>query len=217
MFAMYDDDGLNFRSTIDRLYSVHEAHPSAVVKNKTSDQEDDNERREHRESFKDKLYKGKITEKAKDLYKQATNLDTRSEIYHVEQIMNKVVLTVDDTATVQDCYDLMQDKSIQQLTVRADKQEHLKGMITKHDILNLFMEDPAFVKQNLKREVSEVATKQIITTDPISDIRRVSKVMVDFNLNAIPVVNSDDVCVGIVTRSDIIRAVASIPHLQIWA
>ena len=57
----------------------------------------------------------------------------------------------------------------------------------------------------------------IITTDPISDIRRVSKVMIDFNLNAIPVVNEEDIILGVVSRHDIVKAVSSIPHLQIWA
>lgn len=217
MFAMYDDDGLNFRSTIDRLYNLHEAMPSAVVKNKTSEQEDDNERHEHRERFKDQLYKGKITQDAKNKYKQVANLDTRSEIIHVEQIMNRSVITVDDSATIQECYDIMQEKKIQQLTVRSDKQLHLKGMITKHDILNLFMNDVEYAKSNLHKHIADISTKQIITTDPISDIRRVSKVMIDFNLNAIPVVDSEDKVVGIVTRNDILRAVSSIPHFQLWA
>ena len=214
---MYDDDGLNFRSTIDRLYTVHEAHPSQVVKNKTSEQEDDDERKEHRESFKDKLYNGKINDKAKSLYKQVANLDTRVEIHHVEQVMNRSVISVPDTATIKECYEIMQERNIQQLTVRADQQEHLKGMITKHDILNMFMDDIEYAKQNLHKPISNISTKQIITTDPISDIRRVSKVMIDFNLNAIPVVNSEDAVVGIVTRNDILKAVSSIPHFQIWA
>ena len=217
MFAMYDDDGLNFRSTIERLYTVHEILPSAVVKNKTSDQEDDDQRQEHREEFKDNLYRGKITNQAKNKYKQMANLDTRTEIYHVEQIMNKVVLTIEDTTTVQECFDIMNDKNIQQLTIRADKQLHLKGMITKYDILNLLMSDKENIQENLAKEISIISTNKIITTDPISDIRRVSKVLVDFNLNAIPVVNSDDAIVGIVTKTDILKAVSSIPHLQIWA
>ncbi len=217
MFAMYDDDGLNFRSTIDRLYTVHEAHPSQVVKNKTAEQEDDDERKQHRESFKDKLYDGKINEKAKQQYKQVANLDTRVEIYHVEQIMNRKVIAVDDSATVKECYDIMQEYNIQQLAVRADTQSHLKGMVTKHDILNLFMDDIESAKRNLNKHIYDISTKKIITTDPISDIRRVSKVMIDFNLNAIPVVDGEDTIVGIVTRNDILKAVASIPHFQIWA
>jgi CBS domain-containing protein len=41
--------------------------------------------------------------------------------------------------------------------------------------------------------------------------------MIDFNLNAMPVVNSLDILVGIVSRNDIVKAVASLPHLQLWA
>ena len=34
MFAMYDDDGLNFRNSIDHLYNIHEITPSQKLKNK---------------------------------------------------------------------------------------------------------------------------------------------------------------------------------------
>jgi len=63
----------------------------------------------------------------------------------------------------------------------------------------------------------DIAKKKIITTDPKSDIRRVAKVMIDFNLNAIPVVDKTDIILGVVTRHDMVKAVASIPHLQVWA
>ncbi len=69
----------------------------------------------------------------------------------------------------------------------------------------------------MHKHIYDIATKKILTTDPISDIRRVAKVMIDFNLNAIPVVNSGDVLVGMVSRHDIIKAVSTLPHMQIWA
>jgi CBS domain-containing protein len=41
--------------------------------------------------------------------------------------------------------------------------------------------------------------------------------MIDFNLNAIPVVDKDDTILGVVTRHDMVKAVSSIPDLQVWA
>lgn len=213
MFAMYDDDGLNFRSTIDKLYTVQETIPSHAVKN-------NRDRDESGRNFQDELYEknnGNITKEATDKYKQVANLDNISEVFHVNQVMTTSVITVDDSKTIQECYEMMVDNHIQQLPILADDEMHVKGMITLNGILGYFMEDPLHVDKIRHNHISEISLKKIITTDPISDIRRVSKVMTDFNLNAIPVVNTSDKLVGIVSRNDILKAVASIPHLQIWA
>jgi len=209
MFSMYDDDGLNFRNNIDHLYSVHEVSSSQKLKNKIKD--------ENKQNFEETLYEGKITKEATAAYKQMTNLDTREDIYHVEQIMSHNVITVDDTKTIRECYEIMKEYTIQQLPIIAENQLHLKGIITRHDILKFVVNDLELADENFDKEISNIATKKIITTDPISDIRRVSQVMLDFNLNALPVVNSSDILVGIVSRNDVVKAVASLPHLRLWA
>ncbi len=209
MFAMYDDDGLRFRNTIDHLYNIHEISASQAVKNNTDG--------ENKQSFEENLHKGKITQEAKNQYLQMANIDVQAEIYHVEQIMSHDVTTVVDSQTIQECYEIMKEHSVQQLPIIADSELHLKGMITKHDILNALAEDLEYARQTMHKHIYDISTKKILTTDPISDIRRVAKVMVDFNLNAIPVVNSEDILVGMVSRHDVIKAVATLPHMQIWA
>ncbi|MEA3513723.1 MAG: CBS domain-containing protein [Campylobacterota bacterium] len=206
MFAMYDDDGLNFRDTIDRLYNLHQVRPTQAIKNDTKENK----------HFNDDLFKGKINKESREKYKQIANLDTKVEIFHVEQIMSHISIIIDDSKTIKECYELMEDKAIQQLLISSKDGSNLKGMVTKQDILRFLMNNNN-ESNILNYKVNEISTKNIITTDPISDIRRVSKVMIDFNLNAIPVVNSEHEIVGVVSRHDIVKAVSSIPHLQIWA
>lgn len=211
MFAMYDDDGLNFRSTIDKLYQVKGLESARPVHNRTT-------KDSHNNDFKDQLsYEGKITQEAKNRYRQIANLDTMHEIYHVNEIMCSTLHIIEETLTINECFEMMQDHKIQQLLIKSDSQLHLKGMVTLQDILQELTNDLDHARRNFKKPVSDIATKQIITTDPISDIRRVAKVMCDFTLNAIPVVDDQDKAIGIVTRHDIIKAVANLPHLQIWA
>jgi predicted transcriptional regulator len=211
MFSMYDDDGLNFRNNIDHLYSVHEVASTQKLKNRVKDED------KNGQNFEETLYKGKITKEATNAYKQMTNLDTREDIYHVEQIMSHNVITVDDSKTVEECYELMKEHTIQQIPIIAENKLHLKGIITRHDILKFLVSDLELSNENITKPISEISSKKIITTDPISDIRRVAQVMIDFNLNAIPVVNSLHILVGIVSRNDIVKAVSSLPHLQLWA
>ncbi len=209
MFAMYDDDGLNFRSTIERLYNINEVDKSERIHNR----QDDDPKKEFRQELKE----SKVTREAKEKYKQMANLDTTSEVYHVDQIMSHPVITVDGSKTVQECFELMKEHNIQQIPISSDNGVHLKGMVTLHDILEAITEDIDYARSNIKKTIDDIATKGIITTDPVSDVRRVAKVMHDFKLNAIPVVNENDVLVGIVSRDDIIKAVSLFPHLQMWA
>lgn len=207
MFAMYDDDGLNFRNTIDHLYDVHEISPTRAIKN---EQKNGNNKKFN------SLYKGAINEEAKNKYKQIANLDTKVEIFHVEQIMSHKPIIINDDITIRECYEIMVKNSIRQLLIRSDSSNLLKGMITKNMILHYLMRNIG-VENADENLVSEIYEKNILTTDPITDIRRAAKVMIDFNRNAIPVVNSQHQILGVVTRHDIINAVSTIPHLQIWA
>ncbi len=210
MFSMYDDDGLNFRSTIDNLYTVHEVAPSKRIKNDTND-----DRNNTNNKF-DTFYKGKINQEAKNKYKQIANLDTKVEIFHVEQVMSHTAIIINDNKTIDECFEMMQENEVQQLLIQADNFNHLKGMVTKHDILNYLMNN--IETKNIEHTpISQITKNKIITTDPISDIRRVAKVMIDFNLNAIPVVDGEENILGVVTRHDIVDAVSNTPHLQIWA
>jgi CBS domain-containing protein len=209
MFAMYDDDGLNFRSTIDRLYNINEVDRSERIHNRQND--------DPKKNFEQNLKETKVTREAKEKYKQIANLDTSTEVFHVDQVMSHPVITIEGSKSIQECYEIMKEHNVQQLPISADNGIHLKGMVTLHNILEFLTGDIDYAKVNITKAVETIAAKGIITTDPVSDIRRVAKVMNDFNLNAIPVVNENDILVGIVSRNDIIKAVASFPHLQMWA
>jgi len=211
MFSMYDDDGLNFRNNIDHLYKVQEASPAHKLKNKVKDDG------EKKQQFKDNLYQGKITKEATNAYKEMTQLETKSDIYHVDQIMSQKVFTVNDENTVKECYDLMLELVVHQLPIIAENKLHLKGIITKNDILKYITDDLENASEKFHHPISDISTKKVITTDPISDIRRVAQVLIELNINALPVVDSNDIFVGMVTRNDIVKAVASLPHLQLWA
>ena len=69
----------------------------------------------------------------------------------------------------------------------------------------------------LNRKLEDLYLPQLITADPITDIRRVAKVMIDFKLHAIPIVEENDILIGIVSKTDIIKAVSHIPQFHLWS
>jgi len=209
MFAMYDDDGLRFRSTIENFYKIPELSPTPKIK--------ENKDNKDGKSFDEQLSQDdKKTAEAREKYKQMAKIDIMHEVFHVEQLMSRVTATIVDSYTIKECYDLMQKKKVQQLPIFRDEENKLKGIITFHDITRYIFENLDVAEIACQNPVSTIARKKVLTTDPMSDIRRISKVMIDFNINAMPIVDEDDRLVGMISRNDIIRAVANIPHLQIW-
>ena len=41
--------------------------------------------------------------------------------------------------------------------------------------------------------------------------------MIDFKLHAVPIVEENDILIGIVSKTDIIKAVSNIPQFQLWS
>ena len=66
------------------------------------------------------------------------------------------------------------------------------------------------------KTVADVMSNQVITADPTSNARRIAKVMMDYHLSALPIVDEHDSLLGLVSRSDILRAVINDPPLSLW-
>ena len=58
----------------------------------------------------------------------------------------------------------------------------------------------------------------VVTADPASDVRRIARVMLEYHVPALPVVDEQThALVGIVSRGDVLRCVVTDPPLTLWA
>lgn len=214
MFAIYNNNGLSFRSTIDNLYNLSNVDSIARARNNI----EEGLPKDHSLKNKKKLYNSSAQiEEAENAYKKIANIDTRVEVFHVKDIMTKDVISLYEDDSIQDAYDIMQAHDIRQVPVLNRQTEQIVGMVFQSTILDLVLNDIEFAQSTLKRQLSSIDFSEVLTTDPITDIRRVSKVMVDFSLTAIAVVDQDDKLQGIVSRANVLKAVANTPPLQIWS
>ena len=130
--------------------------------------------------------------------------------------MSKKCISIDIQDTLQDAYNLIKRNNINQIPITSSGNK-IVSMLYKKNILNYLMDDLNNATNIVNKPIKELKLPELITTDPISDIRRVAQVMLDFNIHAIPVVDESDILVGIVSQTDIIKAVSSIPQFQLWA
>ncbi|MCX8021988.1 MAG: CBS domain-containing protein [Syntrophorhabdaceae bacterium] len=80
----------------------------------------------------------------------------------------------------------------------------LVGIICQSDILKKIKEEEVSLKELM---VKDVMSRNVITTLPTESVVEVAKIMIEKQINRVPVVENNKV-VGIVTRTDIVRAVA---------
>ena len=211
MFAVYNNGSVGFRSTADNLYELK----NLEAPNKVSLKPDDDDLFQEYMTGKQKQKPSNQNE-ALDIYKKIANMDTSEQIFHVKDIMTKEVVWIEDTLNISQAYDKLRDTKINQIPV-LDDNKNIAGLINKKMILNLIMDDVTEVRLTLNKKLKDLYFSEVLTTDPITDIRRVAKVMIEFKLDAIPVVDTNENLVGIVSKSDIIKAVSKIPKLQLWS
>lgn len=212
MFAIYNNGSVSFRSTSDNLYELKKTEAPDRVLLKPNDDSLYQDYSNHKKSSKE----NKFTQEALSSYKKVANMDLSEPIYHVQDIMSKECVSIRLESTVLEAYDLLKEHGVTQIPIISSENK-IMGLISKKFILNLIVEDLEHAQSIMDRKIEELYLPDLITTEPISDIRRVAKVMVDFKLDAIPVVTETGMLTGIVSKTDIIKAVSHLPKLQLWS
>jgi acetoin utilization protein AcuB len=64
--------------------------------------------------------------------------------------------------------------------------------------------------------LTRVMNSRVLSATPTTEIREVAHVMLDEQVNAIPILDSSRHLVGILTTSDILRAIVHRSPLELW-
>ncbi len=203
MFAIYDVTGRSFRDSIEQLYRVNSVSSTVSL------------HRRKPEEQRQKQVASPISRSAIRAYRENLPHPQKSTIYHANQIMRSPVIMVRENFLPEACWELLWKNEISQVPVLSDKGL-LVGMLAKEDLLKVMIVDGKTVVRPAEKQLPDIMSPQVITADPVSDIRRVAQVLNDYHFNSLPIVDDFDRIVGIVTRTDIIQAVATHPTLSLW-
>jgi acetoin utilization protein AcuB len=69
----------------------------------------------------------------------------------------------------------------------------------------------------MTRIASDVMLTPVATADPVTDIRRIVRVMLSYGQGGVPILDEREHLLGFVSRGDILRAVTTDPPLSLWA
>ena len=144
----------------------------------------------------------------------------RQPLSKVRDVMTANAVSVPPDARVNDAWQTLADHKVAQAPV-VDAQGRVVGLLLRADMAPLdLMPEPGAVKQAIdlaRRPVSEVMVSPVPTVAADAELRRVAAVLLDTGLPGLPVTDEAGVLSGFISRTDILRAVAADPPLDLWS
>jgi len=117
-------------------------------------------------------------------------------------IMTKKVITVSPTASVKDLAKTLTKNKVSGTPV-ADKNGKLLGIVSRTDVVAKGGE-----------KVKDIMSKDIITVDEETPVEEIANLFTTHKINRVPVLRGKKL-VGIVSRADIVRAIAMGQHIAL--
>jgi len=145
----------------------------------------------------------------------------------VKQIMTKDVIAVKEETTISEVIKILLENRISGVPVVND-QDEVVGIVSEADLIyrenNLYL--PAFIpvldgviflesmkkmEEQLRKmtgyKTRDVMTKQVVTIDEDISVEEAARIMMNKRINRLPVIKDKKIA-GIVTRADILKAIA---------
>ena len=144
----------------------------------------------------------------------------RHPLRQVDALMSRTVITVPDTATVLQAWQILFQQGVGQAPV-VNGMGALVGLLSRADLLrpdHLPRPDSNVLvwRALLAQSATSIMTTPVPSVAPDTDIRHVARVLLDTGLPGLAVVDEEGFVNGFVSRSDILRAVVTDPPLDLW-
>lgn len=144
----------------------------------------------------------------------------RQPLTRVSDVMTRGALSVQPDARVNDAWQTLAEHKVAQAPV-VDVLGRVIGLLVRADMAPLdLLPEPGAVKQAIdlaRRPVAEVMVSPVPTVSADTELRRVAAVLLDTGLPGLPVTDEAGVLSGFISRTDILRAVAADPPLDLWS
>lgn len=215
MFAIYDaHNGQTFYGPLEQLHKVQQLDPAERSKLSLK-QHAEQQKQEEMAAHHDQRDGGRLHHGV-DAYRQMLQVEEHQPIIHAYQLMSSPVITLGGNESIQQAYQLFLHHDIHVAPVM--EEEKIIGIQTEKALLHCLIYDEGKNIQYLRgKRVHDTLIRRVLTADPVTDVRRIAQVMLDYHLHGLPIVDKKGKLVGIVTRSDLLKGVAGHPPLTLWS
>ncbi len=128
--------------------------------------------------------------------------------------MKSPVITLNENVSISDARQRFLEHRFRHFPV-INKDKHLLGIISDRDILT----EVASLEDKTQQSYNSIVTllnKPVLTASADTHIREICRVMFSQHVGAIPITDDAGSLLGMVTRSDILRAMIEHEPLDLW-
>lgn len=212
MFTVYNNGIVDYKGSPDNLYNVKNINEITNIRFDPQEKSfTDFKNKQEKQNNK------KQEEQFLSSYKKMSQINQpNNQFYFVKDVMIQDVLYIDDSNSVKEAYELLKDKKIEQIPVTTiDKK--IIGLIDAKFILSSLLQNLDEPNTFLNRRLREISFPEIIATNVEAELKDVLKVMFDFQIGTMAVVDNEGFLKGIVSKSYIFKAMSCVPHFEVWS
>ena len=134
-----------------------------------------------------------------------------------QDLMTSPVTWLPSDNTLLEAWTVMKHKGVHHLPV-ASVHGTLVGMISNHDLLPYAHELESVTSPGpcAGHKLARVMSSRVLSATPATEIREIGHVMLDEHVSATPILDNSRHLVGILTTSDILRAIVHRSPLELW-
>lgn len=212
-----------------RLMTVTDGHGSAYISGQTVPRVQpvgvlapaQSEQREAPPDLPQKRAKFLQSRVSQQRYQQPGGLQQqRGRMIYAYELMTAPVAMISPKDSLNHVWTLMCQHRFRHLPVSEDGV-HLKGILSDRDLLQHAPDISGKVTTRSQpsehKTVSQIMTRVVLAAYPDIEIREVARTLFKERIGCLPLLNSEGTVVGILTRSDILRAVMNDAPLDLWS
>ena len=142
-------------------------------------------------------------------YREHLQGESRQKAISAAQLMSSPVVTLNEDDNIQTAWELIRRRRFRHIPIVKGSNRLLVGILSDRDLIRRGPEE-------MNEAIAGVMATPVLSASPDSSIREVARVMFEERVGAVPIVDSSREIKGILTRSDILRALVNGAPLHLW-
>lgn len=138
------------------------------------------------------------------------------QLLYASEIMSSPVLTLSPSLSVAEGWRSFQKGGVRHMPVLSQEGQII-GIVSERDLLKKLNIQGSQLQGGNDATIADIMTRQVITADKETDIRRIARAMFESHIGTMPIVDNEKRLIGIITRSDILFALIHYGPLRLWA
>jgi|GEM_PF-1054035 len=151
-------------------------------------------------------------EKAKKAYEEANEEPASSPILFAHQVMTSPVESLFTDSSLYEARKFILEKRFRHIPI-VNTEGKLAGILSDRDVWKMISQD----ETSLTKSLSSFMIKRLLTGTIQTEIRDAAKVMLEERIGSLPIIGDDQSLIGILTRTDLIRAIVRFPGFTLLA